>query len=192
MDAVEVWNGPWTADDEAVVATWDGLLVSGARTGDWLPAVGDSDAHSEPQVIGLPHNVVFATDLDRRSILAGVRAGRLWIAESAAVKLSLTASANGRQAGIGERLAVDDGTQVTVTLTVDGAPGCAARLITDQGQKLLTRLPASGPATVSWHTTAQNSRYARAEVRRPQPTATTADTMVALTNPIFLGRLDRR
>jgi hypothetical protein len=34
-------------------------------------------------------------------------------------------------------------------------------------------------------------RYVRAEVRRPQPTATTADTMVALTNPIFLGRLDR-
>jgi hypothetical protein len=27
----------------------------------------------------------------------------------------------------------------------------------------------------------------RAEVRRPQPTETTRDTMVALTNPIFLG-----
>jgi hypothetical protein len=30
---------------------------------------------------------------------------------------------------------------------------------------------------------------AAAEVRRRQPTATTPDTMVALTNPIFLGRL---
>jgi hypothetical protein len=28
--------------------------------------------------------------------------------------------------------------------------------------------------------------YDRAEVRRPVPTATTPDTMVALTNPIFL------
>jgi len=40
-------------------------------------------------------------------------------------------------------------------------------------------------------TTAPNSRYVRAEVRRPVPTGTTADTMVALTNPIFLGRLGR-
>jgi hypothetical protein len=42
---------------------------------------------------------------------------------------------------------------------------------------------------VSWVTTPQNSRYVRAEVRRPVRTDTTADTMVALTNPIFLGRL---
>jgi hypothetical protein len=191
IDAIEVWNGPWTLDDEAVVAAWDNLLVAGGRTGRWTPAVGDSDAHSEPQVIGLPHNVVYADDLDRGSILAGVRAGRLWIAESAAVNLSLTAKASGRQAGIGERLPVDDDAPVTVTLTVDGAPGCAARIITDQGQRLLTPLPATGTGTVSWTTTPRNAAYVRAEVRRPQPTATTADTMVALTNPIFLGRLDR-
>ena len=85
LDAVEVWNGPWTLDDEAVVANRGNLLVAGARTGAWIPAVGDSDAHSEPQVIGLPHNVVFADDLDRQSILAAVKAGRVWIAESAAV-----------------------------------------------------------------------------------------------------------
>ena len=43
---------------------------------------------------------------------------------------------------------------------------------------------------VTWPTTPRNSRYVRAEVRRAVPTATTPDTMVALTNPIFLGRLD--
>ena len=46
-------------------------------------------------------------------------------------------------------------------------------------------LPADG--VVTWAATPRNARYVRAEVRRPQPTATTADTMVALTNPIFLG-----
>jgi predicted metal-dependent phosphoesterase TrpH len=189
LDAVEVWNGPWTLDDEAVVANWDNLLVAGARTGDWIPAVGDSDAHSEPQVIGLPHNVVYADDLDRRAILAAVKAGRAWIAESAAVNLSLTAVGGARQAGIGERLEVADAAAVTVTLTVDGAPGATVRLITDQGLRTSATLPASGPGIVTWTTTPQNSRYIRAEVRRPQPTPTTADTMVALTNPIFLGRL---
>jgi predicted metal-dependent phosphoesterase TrpH len=187
IDAVEVWNGPWTLDDEAVVANWDGLLVAGARTGKWLPAVGDSDAHSEPQVIGLPHNVVYAADLDRRSILAGVKAGRTWIAESAAVDLSFTAAGAHGTAGIGERLPAGEAEPVTVTLRVTGAAGCTARLITDQGVRVSQPLPDDG--VVSWTTTPRNARYVRAEVRRPQPTATTADTMVALTNPIFLGRL---
>ena len=85
---------------------------------------------------------------------------------------------------------MDDDAQVTVTLTVAGAPGSTVRLITDQGLRTSAALPADGPGTVSWTTTPQNSRYVRAEVRRPQATPTTADTMVALTNPIFLGRLD--
>jgi len=177
LDAVEVWNGPWTLDDEAVVAGWDNLLVAGH----WIPAVGDSDAHSEPQVIGLPHNVVLAEALDRRSILAGVKAGRVWLAESSAVNLTFGASGSGRSAGIGERLTVGDAAPVTVTLTVDGAPSAGVRLITDQGVRSTATLPSSGPGTVTWTTTPRNSRYVRAEVRR-------GDTMVALTNPIFLGR----
>jgi hypothetical protein len=59
VDAIEVWNGPWTEDDEKTLAAWDAML----RAGRWIPAVGDSDAHAEPQVVGLPHNVVLAEDL---------------------------------------------------------------------------------------------------------------------------------
>jgi hypothetical protein len=181
LDAVEVWNGPWTLDDEAVLAGWDNLLVAGARSGNWIPAVGDSDAHSEPQVIGLPQNVVQAADLDRRSILAGVKAGRVWIAESSAVDLTFTASTPRKQAGIAERLEVGDGDLVTVKLSVSGADGCAVRLITDEG----VRFTGSLPGEITWTTTPRNSRYVRAEVRRTDA----ATTMVALTNPIFLGRL---
>lgn len=64
-DAVEVWNGPWTTDDESAVDTWDSMLVESVRgKRPWLPAMG-SDAHSEPQVIGLPHNVVLSDGLSR-------------------------------------------------------------------------------------------------------------------------------
>jgi hypothetical protein len=175
MDAVEVWNGPWDAEDAAVLGAWDNLLA----TGHWIPAVGNSDAHREPQVIGLPHNVVYADDLSRRAILAGVRAGRLWIAESSAVALTFEATAGGHRAGIGQRLEVAAGTPVTLTVDVRGADGCSVRLCTDQGPRHTATLP--GPVT--WRTTPRNSAYVRVEVRRP-----TSDSMVALTNPIFLGR----
>jgi hypothetical protein len=188
VDAVEVWHGPWTADDEAAVALWDAMLVEHARDGRWLPAVADSDAHREADAVGLPHNVVLAADLERRSILGGVRSGRLWMAESAAVDLSLAASGGGRSAGIGERLEVAGGQQVTVRLQARGVPGHLVRFRTDQGQVLETRLPGDGAGVVAWTTTPRASAYVRAEIRRPRPTPTTPDTMVALTNPVFLGR----
>lgn len=181
LDAVEVWNGPWTADDEVALKLWDGMLVSPAGRR-WIPAIGNSDAHREPQVIGLPHNVVLAGGLNRRALLDGVRAGHVWLAESRAVDLTFTAAGRGRTAGIGERLAVGPSEPVTVRLVVTGAPGCVARIYTDEGQVLQAPLPATGPAEVSWTTTPRASAYVRAEVRRPPQ-----DAMVALTNPIFLG-----
>jgi hypothetical protein len=187
LDAVEVWNGPWTADDEVAVQDWDRRLVERARGGRFLPAVANSDAHHEPQAIGHPHNVVLAGDLERRAVLRGLRLGRLWMAASAAVDLAFEVTGGGRTAGIGGRLRAGADQPVTARLAVRGAPGHLVRLRTDLGQVLETRLPGSGPGTVEWTTTPQRSAYVRAEVRRPEPTPTTPDTMVALTNPVFLG-----
>ncbi|MEE1929547.1 CehA/McbA family metallohydrolase [Streptomyces sp. TRM 70351] len=181
-DAVELWNGPWTADDELALAAWDNRLT--APDGDrWLPAVGSSDAHREPQAVGLPQTVVLADDLSRPALLAALRAGRSYLAESAAVSLSLTAAdGHGRHAGIGERLRTGARTPVTVRLEVTGAPADAtARLLTDQGELR------SGPAGVlEWRTTASLATFVRAEVRRPGPGGGLPGPMVALTNPVWL------
>ena len=187
VDAIEVWNGPWTPDDELALGLWDVLLAERARGGRWIPAIGNSDAHGEAQVIGLPHNVVFAADLERRAILGGVRAGRLWMAESAAVDLAMAAGAGGRSAGVGERLRAAPDEPVTLRLEVRGAPGELVRLHTDQGQVLERRLAGEGPDVVTWATTPRESPYVRAEVRRPPGAPAALAAMVALTNPIFLG-----
>ncbi len=158
LDAVEVWNGPWTVDDEVSVSTWDGLLVEDGRSARWLPAVDNSDAHRPGQVVGRPQTAVLARGLDTRSIVDGVRAGRSWIAGSAAVQLSFAGTAAGRTAGIGERLAVPDGMAVTATVTVSGAPGGVVRLVTDEGQVALTPMDASGAGTVPWITTPRRRR----------------------------------
>ena len=191
MDAVEVWGGPWTNEEEMALQMWNGLLVESARTGKWLPAMGNSDAHSEPQVIGLPQNVVLADDLTTRAVLEGLCAGRTWIAESAQVNLTFTvAGANGDTAGIGERLRAAPDEVVTATVEVSGVPDATINLVTDEGKTLTQILPAAGSGTVTWQTTPAVSAYVRAEVRHPVTDAASGlpGTMAAFTNPIFLGK----
>ncbi|HZD71694.1 MAG TPA: CehA/McbA family metallohydrolase [Actinomycetes bacterium] len=199
MDAIEVWNGPWTLDDEVAVQLWNGMLVQAAHGGRWLPAMGNSDAHSEPQVIGLPHNVVLAGDLTRVEVIDGLRAGRNWIAESAGVDLAFTVTAPGpegerRSAGIGERLAVASNTAVTATLEVSGVPGGTVLFVGDEGQTHAEALPAGGSGTVRWQTTPAASAYVRAEVRHPStdPAGVIPGAMAALTNPVFLDPSPRQ
>ncbi|MFJ1732334.1 CehA/McbA family metallohydrolase [Streptomyces sp. NPDC088254] len=191
-DAVEVWNGPYTPDDATTLADWDARLASGARGGrrEWLPAMGGSDAHRAPDAVGLPQTVVLADDLTRRAVLAGLRAGRSYVAESAGLSLTFTATdARGAGAGIGERLDVEPDTPVTVRLEVTGAPRCTVRFVTDQGV-LFTGgpLPVSGRGVAEWATTPSRATYVRAEIRHETAVGPVPGVMAALTNPVFLGR----
>ncbi len=195
-DAVEVWNGPWTPDDEIALAEWDNALVAAVRNagdggdgpGRWLPATGNSDAHREPDRVGHPQTVVLAESLSRRAILAGIRAGRSYLAESAALALSFGATdGRGGHAGIGERLRAAADAPVTVRLEVSGAAAdCTVRLVTDQGVLLTTPLPAAGTGVVEWRTTPAHTAYVRAEVRHAPAVPGLPGAFAALTNPVFL------
>ncbi|MBY8343498.1 CehA/McbA family metallohydrolase [Streptomyces spinosirectus] len=191
-DAVEVWNGPYTPDDEVTLAEWDNLLVATVREGreEWLPAMGNSDAHRDPDAVGLPQTVVLADDLTREAIQDGIRAGRSYVAESQHVSLTFTATGGrGRHAGIGERLEVTPDTPVTIHVEATGAPRCTIRLVTDQGVLLTSDpLPVTGSGTLEWQTTPAYAAYVRAELRHETAAGPLPGALAAFTNPIFLGR----
>ncbi|GGO47416.1 CehA/McbA family metallohydrolase [Streptomyces lasiicapitis] len=190
-DAVEVWNGAFSPEDEVAISEWDNALVAAARGGRrWTPAMGNSDAHRDPDPVGRPQTVVLADDLTREAIQDGIRAGRSYLTESKAIELTFGASGGkGRHAGIGERLRVDSDDPVTVRLDVKGVPGCTIRFITDQGVLFTSPvIPESGTGSAQWRTTASYAAYVRAEVRQPAVTPPLPGPMKALTNPIFLGR----
>ncbi|MGW7261911.1 CehA/McbA family metallohydrolase [Streptomyces sp. NPDC054842] len=189
-DAVEVWNGAYTPDDEIALADWDGMLVASVRTGGgWIPAVGNSDAHRDPDPVGLPQTVVLADELSREAVQDGIRSGRCYVAESSSVSLAFRASGpKGEHAGIGERLRVDREAPVTVRLEVTGAPGRTVRFVTDQGVLFTSSLPDSGTGTAEWRTTAAYAAYVRAEVRHAPTTPGLPGALAAFTNPVFLGR----
>ncbi|MFF4524361.1 CehA/McbA family metallohydrolase [Streptomyces bluensis] len=192
-DVIEVWNGAYGPDDEVALADWDGMLVASVRSDNgrsWIPAMGSSDAHRDPDPVGRPQTVVLADDLTREAILEGLKAGRSYVTESSTVSLSFTAvGGRGEHAGIGERLDVDRDDPVTVRLEVTGAPRCTVRFVTDQGVLHTSEpLPVSGAGTVEWRTTAEYAAYVRAELRHEAVVTSLPGPLAAFTNPIFLGR----
>ncbi|MFD8598929.1 CehA/McbA family metallohydrolase [Kitasatospora sp. NPDC059646] len=176
FDAVEVWNGqwasdlPWNADNAAALAEWGRRLAVGVHAGSWQPALGSSDTHLDGQ-LGTPQTVVHAEELSAPAVLAALRAGRSWIAESAAVRLEFTAEAAGRRAGIGERLATG-GAPVSLRLRLSGVPGAQASVHTERGR---------APWTAGWTTSAAETSFVRVEVRRGD------GRVAALTNPVLLA-----
>jgi hypothetical protein len=182
FDLVEVWNGrwssdlPWQADNETALADWGRALAAGVHRGHWRPAVANSDTHLAGQM-GVPHNVVPAAELSASAILDGLRSGRNWMTDSAAISLSFTVSAAGRSAGIGARL-VTGGEPAVVRLAMRGLPAAVVSLHTERGRPYREPLPASG--VVEWPAEAASSGFVRAEVRHPD------GRMAALTNPVIL------
>lgn len=182
FDLVEVWNGlwqsdrAWNADNEAALADWADSLTADVRNGRWRPAIGNSDTHL-PGQIGTPHTVVLAEDRTTQAILAGLRAGQSWIAESADVDLTFVGVAGGRSAGIGDRLQ-SGGEAVDLRIEVRGVPSGRVSVHTDHGQVQGMTLTSGG--TLAWRTTMQDAAFVRLEVRRA------GGQMAALTNPIVL------
>lgn len=193
FDLVEVWNGswtsdvPWQADNEAALAEWGRTLATDVDRGRWRPAVGNSDVHLAGQ-LGVPHTVVAAEELTAPAILAGIRAGHCWIAESAQVHLAFSATAAGRRAGIGEQLETDDA-EVVARVRVRGVPGGAVTFHTERGVAHRAVLPSAaagvgagaGAAEIEWRTSARESGFVRIEVRYGPERR-----MAALSNPIIL------
>ncbi|SBT40381.1 CehA/McbA family metallohydrolase [Micromonospora auratinigra] len=185
FDVVEVWNGqwasdlPWNADNEAALAEWGRGLAADLHTGRWRPAMGNSDAHLAGQ-LGVPHTVVRADELSVAALLDGIRAGRSWIAGSAAVDLTVTATAGAATAQIGDRLDTAGG-PAEVYVAVRGVPSGAVSLHTDRGTAHRETLSPDGSGEVRWRTTAAEVDFVRVEVRHP------SGQMAALTNPIVLG-----
>jgi hypothetical protein len=185
FDVVEVWNGlwtsgePWQADNEAALAEWGRGLARGVHSGRWRPAMGNSDTHLAGQ-IGTPHTVVLAEELSTEAVLAGLRAGRSWVAESAMIELSLEVRAGDRGAGVGDRLETRGGPAV-VRVDVRGVPSGVVTFHTDRGKVHRESLPGDGSGVAEWRTSAAESAFVRVEVRHPP------GHMAALTNPVVLG-----
>jgi hypothetical protein len=122
--------------------------------------------------------VVLADELTPTAVLAGLRAGRSWIAASRDVELSLTAAADARVAGIGDVLQAEE--VVVVVALVRGVASGRVSFHTERGRSHSATLPPNGTGEVIWETRASDAGFVRVEVRGRD------GGMAALTNPVQL------
>jgi hypothetical protein len=98
-DAIEVWNGQWDATDQKTVEKWQEELVKGKR----IAAIGGSDAHSSPDLVGLPTTVVRSRGKSQAAIVEAVKRSFAYIVREKQMSLSMTAEVNGKTFDIGQK-----------------------------------------------------------------------------------------
>ena len=132
LAAVEAVNGGSETHGLSGVPFWDKELDAGYR----LTGIGGSDNHNalspaeEPSSVGSPTTVVHATDLSTPAILAGIRAGHVFIDLTGSRDRMVTAraSSEGRAATMGDTLNAPKGAAVDFEVSEAGA---------DQGKVML-------------------------------------------------------
>ena len=136
VQAVEAVNGRNADDPKSGVGFWQGLLNQGYH----LTGIGGSDNHNAeiptpgPGSVGYPTTVVEAADLSTASILAGIRAGHVFIDTEGSKDRLLEYSANGT-ASMGDELRVVKGGSIRLSVHIMHARGAHLEAIA-QGQKL--------------------------------------------------------
>jgi hypothetical protein len=135
--AFEAWQAPWFLSNYYTVGLWDALLRAGRR----VIAVGGSDLHRiatpehpYPYYIGNPTTWVYADELSIPGILAGLRAGHVFISAAPdGPELYLTAHTPHGAAMTGDAVAVHAGEVVRLRVEVRGGAGRLVRLLGPAG-----------------------------------------------------------
>ena len=153
VTAVEAVNGGSELDGTYGIPFWDRQLNEGHR----LTGIGGSDNHNalsdpeRPSAVGNPTTVIYATDLSTPAIMAGIRAGHVFVDATASRDriLTMTAQTTHTTAQMGDSLEAAQQTSVDFEVHETGADQGKISLVED-GQ--VSAIPATSNETGTLHT----------------------------------------
>ena len=165
VDAIEVWNGPWSTDDDAAIEWWDRLLAAGRR----VVAVGGSDTHGpagDEQPAGTPTTWLEAEGGDLPAVIDAIRAGRVALTRDPSIRPPVLASA-------------DSDLGPSIRWRIRDLASASARLIADGAVAEIWNVDGSDAAG-SWPLRATGGLpdHVRLEIRAPD------GALLAMTNPL--------
>jgi hypothetical protein len=183
LSAVEAVNGGSEMHGFNGVPFWDKELNAGYR----LTGIGGSDNHNalspanEPSSVGSPTTVVLATELSTPAILAGIRAGHVFIDLTGSRNRMLTMKATGadRTANMGDELDVPLHATVDFEVNEAGADDGKVTLVED-GRETGSLSGSRGTFDLRW-TGDGNRHWFRPQVNGPD------GKLWLLGNPIYVN-----
>jgi len=135
VHVIEAINAGRADGPRSGVPFWQQRLNDGFR----VTAVGGSDNHNasyEPEhesAIGRPTTVVYAANLSETAVLAGVRAGHVFVDTEGTHDraIDFTAAEGAQKAGMGDQMKVSAGEKVHFVLTLKNLTGAHAEVVRD-------------------------------------------------------------
>ena len=191
VQAIEAVNGGQAEGPFSGIAFWEARLNEGLR----ITAIGGSDNHDagldpgRPASVGYPTTVVHAAELSQPAILAGIRAGHVFIDVTGSRDHLLEMGAqrgDGPVARMGDSIDAPWDAPIDIRVHVTHAKGATVRLAGD-AVKLLSfnraeAVLASDDDTVAFQLVGDSARHwIRADVRGPD------GKLWLLGNPIYLN-----
>jgi hypothetical protein len=184
IHVLEAVNGPDADGEKSGVPVWQKQLNRGLH----ITAIGGSDNHNalikpgQNNAIGTPTTVVYANTLSESAILAGIRAGHVFIDTDGTKSrsMTLTAKQGTHTAMMGDTIPAPQGTEIVFTLTVTDAAGLHAVLITDGKASPMPDVFGEGTQTRTFSTQSHGVPHTvRVEVRDAE------GKLKLLGNPIY-------
>ncbi len=171
--AIEVWNGRYDELDGRAVKFWQGELANGKK----VAAIGGSDAHSFPDMVGIPTSVVLVEEEKSQSaIVRAVKKGRVYLVEGPGMEIEFEVLYAGGAAAMGQTIALD-GANATARFVGKGFDGAQACWVSERGYfRNVSIVDGQKIEQV-----VANMQFIRVEVRN------SSDTLLGLTNPVYLA-----
>jgi hypothetical protein len=130
--------------------------------------------------LGSPCNYIAAKNLTQNEILAAIKRGKVWLAESPKTQfLEFTALADGNRLSLGDS---GETGKAELNLKVENFPANSVVLLIANGQLVRREKINRDKFELSAAAEIEKDSYFRVEIRNPE------NKMLALTNPIFLRK----
>jgi hypothetical protein len=183
VDAIEVVNGRNVSGPTAGEVFWHARLNEGHR----LTGIGGSDDHGaatrQGSAVGTPTTVVYAEALSEAALLAGIRAGRVYIKTGGPQGPDLRFDAPAHKASMGDTVRIESPGPVALRVRVTGGAGQRVEVIHNGGVRadLATAPLASNDETIEMAVDVAPDDWVRINVRD-------ADGITVMGNPIYIRR----